>query len=85
MLFALSNRVPIEREGDIIGGHGHGGKEAKCILIVVVLGKALINRIECLGNLCRCGKIKVQSTRRAEDDVVAKPGDRNVMKRSHRN
>ena len=74
MLSALTNGVPIEREGDIIGGHGHGGKEAKCILIVVVLGKALFDRVECLGNLCRCGRVKVQSTRRTEDDVVAKPG-----------
>jgi hypothetical protein len=55
MFFALSNGVPIEREGDIIGGYGHGGKEAKCILVVVVLGITLSDGIECLGNLCRCG------------------------------
>ena len=74
MFSALTNGVPIEREGDVIGGYGHGGKEAKCIVIVVVLGISLFDGIKCLGNLCRCGCVEVQSTRRAEDDVVAKPG-----------
>ena len=74
MLFALSNGVPIEREVDIIGGHGDCGKEAKCILAVDILGITLRDWVECHGDLFICSCVKVQATRRAKDDVVAEPG-----------
>jgi hypothetical protein len=74
MLFALSNGISIEREVDIIGGNGDCGKEAKCILAIDILGITLIDRVECHGDLFRCGCVKVQATRRAKDDVVAEPG-----------
>jgi hypothetical protein len=64
--------VAIERDGDVVGLYGNGGKEAKCILIIYVLGISLRNGIECLRNLFIRGgpEVDVVGTK---DDVVAEP------------
>ena len=52
--------------------HSDGGKEAKCILIIVVLGIALLDGVECHGNFFIRGGLDVHIMR-TKDDVVAQP------------
>mmetsp|Transcript_2034 Transcript_2034/g.4458 ORF Transcript_2034/g.4458 Transcript_2034/m.4458 type:complete len:275 (-) Transcript_2034:82-906(-) len=71
MFSTLCNGVAIERQRDAIGLHGDGGKESKCILIIVVLGIALLDGVECLSNIfIRCG-LNVDIIMGTKDDVVA--------------
>ena len=64
--------MAIERDGDIIGLYGDGGKKTKCILIIVVFIISLRNWVECLGDLFIGGgpEVDVVGTK---DNVVAEP------------
>lgn len=70
MLSTLCDGMTIERDGNIISSHGDSGEEAKCILIVVVNGIALLDGIESLGNLFIRGIFDVNVVR-TEDYIVA--------------